>query len=103
VNANTLPDFPTDDQTLALLEHACDPWSHGEPEAETSSLQDFLVFMSVRGGSDPHEPSDPDQVADGIWVVELRDPQYSTNDVILALVKELRWCRGRPWQNQSVP
>lgn len=95
-----LPDFPTDDATLDLLLHALDPWSHGDPGARSSSLQDFLMMMTAMGGADPHalaDGQDPDAV-----VVELRDPQYSIGDVVVALVRELRWHRERPWQTEWI-
>lgn len=83
-----LPPFPVDDATLDLLVTAVDPWAAGNPEASRSSLGEFLQFMSQMGGSDTQAVA---EVVDGIHM--LRDRQYATNDVIEALVDEVRRLR----------
>lgn len=84
-----LPPFPTDPHTLDLLHAAVDPWSAGHAEAERSSLYDFLTLMSEMGGSNT---SAVDHTTG--TVPELRDPQYTPNDVIAALIEEIRRLRG---------
>lgn len=72
-----LPPFPVDDATLELLSDAL----HPSPEVERTSLWDFLSMMSQLGGSDIQA-----EVEDGI----LRDAQYTDQDVILALIGEIK-------------
>jgi hypothetical protein len=69
-----LPTFPVDSQTLDLLAQALDPWSNGDPDAASSSLEPFLMMMSQMGGS--------------------ADAAYSSHDLIGALVAEVRRLRG---------
>lgn len=83
-----LPPFPVDDATLDLLARAVDPWAAGDTEAERSSLGDFLTMMSQLGGSDTAAVAEE---SDG--VVEMRDPMYSTHDVIGALIAEVQRLR----------
>lgn len=71
-----LPSFPVDPQTLDLLERAVRPGD----DAERSSLGDFCALMTHLGGS----PDGPD------------DPAYHYNDVIGALIDEVR--RLLAWQ-----
>lgn len=80
-----LPPFPVDNETLGLLEHAINPWAHGD-QAECSSLGSFLEFMSQLGGSDTSAVEV--EADDGIAVMS--DPQYAPTDVIQALVDEVR-------------
>jgi len=81
----TLPPFPVDDQTLDMLWLAINP----DPEvADRSSLYDVLRLYSEMGGSDTEAV---ESVEDGIHV--MRDPQYSTHDVIGALIEEIRRLR----------
>lgn len=72
-----LPPFPVDDATLGLLAGSLRP----SPEAEKTSLWDFLSMMSQLGGSDIEAESE-----DGV----LRDAQYTDHDVILALIGEVK-------------
>lgn len=69
----TLPPFPVDPQSLDLLDAAIRPG----PEAERSSLHDLCQLMSQLGGA----TGDPD---------DEEDPQYHPNDVIAALIDEIR-------------
>lgn len=81
----TLPPFPTDAQTLDLLESAITGTSG--PDGR-SSVGDLCVLYSELAGADTAAVESED---DG--VVFLRDPQYSTHDVITALVDEVRRLR----------
>lgn len=98
----TLPPFPVDDATLDMLMAAIDPRSHGDPDAESSSVGNFLVFVSELGGSDTDavegvlDPGDPDLPGlAGAPTHLMRDPQYSEHCVMRALVEEIRRLRGR--------
>jgi hypothetical protein len=83
--------FPVDDVTLDMLLIAVDPWTYGgNANAERSTLGDFLVLLSELGGSDSRVT-----VEENDTVVELRDPQYSHGDVIIALVREIQRLRAR--------
>lgn len=91
----TLPDFPVDPATLDLLYSAI----HPDPDvADRSSVSDLLGLFSQLGGSDVEAV---ESVDDGIYL--MRDPQYHTNDVLGALIDEIRRLRlvsGRragPW------
>lgn len=86
----TLPPFPVDDGTLDLLCAAIDPRGAGDELAERSCVGDFLDMMSQLGGSDTAAVAE--EHADG-WV-EMRDPTYSTHDVMTALVDEVRRLRS---------
>jgi hypothetical protein len=71
---NQLPPFPTDEQTLGLLWAAI----HPDPEvAERSSVTDLCVMYSVLGGADA-----------------IGGPMYHPNDMIAALITEIRRLRG---------
>lgn len=99
-----LPDFPVDPGTLDLLSVALDPG----PEAERSSVTDFLIFMSQMGGSDTDAVESVEHVAGltdlaedlidddsgAIEIRHMRDPQYHEHDVIRALIAEVRRLRG---------
>jgi hypothetical protein len=92
----SLPPFPVDDATLDLLEAAMDPWNHGDPDAETASVWPLLDMVSQLGGSDP---TAAERVVDdgsdgGPTVVVMRDPTYHENDVIRALIAEVRRLRA---------
>jgi hypothetical protein len=86
-----LPPFPVDDGTLDMLMMAVDPWNNGDTTAERSALNDFLALVSALVGIDPDALADDSNEND--HVVELRDPQYSHHDVIVALVHEIRRLR----------
>lgn len=85
----TLPAFPVDDTTLDMLMAAIDPWGNGDPDAEHSSVVAFLEFMSNLGGS---ETTAGEEIAPS--VVRLTHPQYSSHDVLTALVEEIRRLRA---------
>ncbi len=82
--ADLLPPFPVDDTTLDLLWTAINPG----PDAERTSLGDFLVLMSQMAGSDTQAV---EEESDGIRT--MRDPQYHHNGVIEALITEIRRLR----------
>ncbi len=86
--AGDLPPFPVDDATLGLLEQALDPWSHGDPNATSSSLWPFLDMVSEMAGSDLGAV---EEEHDGVKV--MRDPRYSEHCLIRALVAEIRRLR----------
>jgi hypothetical protein len=108
-----LPPFPVDDATLDLLGAALDPWGNGQEDAERSSLGEFLDMMSTLGGSDTEAIADRcvfdawgadfgeaagarclnDSPGHVHGLVEMRDPQYSSHDVMLALIGEIRRLR----------
>lgn len=90
-----LPSFPVDDQTLDLLEAALDPRSHGDTDAKTSGVWPLLEFMSQMAGSDTRAVEEilDDGSDGGASIVMMRDPQYHDNDVIAALVAEVRRLR----------
>lgn len=69
-----LPPFPTDDATLDLLDRAVRPG----PEVDRSSLGDFMDLIRDLAGAAGTDPSD----------------QYHTNDVIAALLDEVRRLRA---------
>ncbi len=83
-----LPPFPVDDTTLDLLSAALDPRGHGDELAERSCVGEFLVMVSELGGSDPSAVTEEDE-----HHRVLRDAQYSTHDVLAALVAEVRRLR----------
>jgi hypothetical protein len=85
----TMPPFPVDDQTLGLLERAMDPRSHGDADAQTSSMGSLLEFYSAMAGSDLDAVESED---DGIRM--MRDSRYTDHCVIAALVAEVRRLRG---------
>lgn len=91
----TLPPFPTDDATLDMLEAALDPWNHGNPDATSSSVWPLLDMMSRLGGSDPRAVEEvlDDGSDGGAQALKMRDPAYHDNDVIRALVGEVRRLR----------
>lgn len=84
-----LPPFPVDDTTLDMLEAAISPWDHGHPDAQRSSLWDFLTLMSQMGGSDTEAVERVDND-----IVTMRDPHYTDHCVITALIEEIRRLRG---------
>lgn len=73
---DVLPPFPTDPQTIDLLDAAVRP--HGS--AERTSLNDLCVLMSELAGV-------PLEDGDGIRI------EYHANDVIAALIDEVRALR----------
>jgi hypothetical protein len=81
----TLPPFPVDDQTLDLLTAAI---NGARIEGGRSSIGDLCQLYSELGGSDPDAVEAEE---DGIAI--LRDPQYHPNDIIAALVAEVRELR----------
>ncbi len=98
---NVLPPFPVDDETLNMLSMALDPG----PEADRTSVNEFLELMSQMGGSDttavaevihddprdedPYE-SRGDQPNMGLEIHVMRDQQYHEHDVLRALIAEVR-------------
>lgn len=84
-----LPPFPVDDATLGMLEAAIDPRAYGDDLAETSSVLTFLEVMSQLGGSDITAVEE--KVNEQLRV--MRDPQYGVNDVLTALIAEVRRLR----------
>lgn len=90
-----LPPFPIDDATLDLLLVAINPWENGDPEAEQSGVFDFLRFMSQMGGSDTEaiEEVINDGSDGGAEIYVMRDPEYSINDVLEALINEIKRLR----------
>jgi hypothetical protein len=90
-----LPPWPVDDTALDLLYRAVYP----DPlEADRSSLNDLLAFYSEMGGSDVNAVATvvDDGSGGGPAIHEMRDPQYHSNDVIAALVEEIRRLRMEP-------
>lgn len=89
----SLPPFPTDESTLDLLWTALNPG----PESELTSVLDLLEFMSELGGSDPYAVSEviDDGSAHAPRIVLGRDPVYSINDVLRALIVALREARAQ--------
>lgn len=76
-----LPPFPVDDATLDLLDQAARPG----PEADRSSVGDLMELITgLAGVADPEE-------------------QYHTNDVIAALLAEVRRLRGTPPEPEPGP
>lgn len=71
-------------QPLDLLWNAV----HPEPEAERSSVGEVLDLYAEMGGSDPTAVAEEDDST-----VIMRDPGYHPNDVISALITEVRRLR----------
>lgn len=80
-----LPPFPVDDQTLDLLAAAVSPG----PDAERSSVTDLCAMFSELAGSDLAAVESGDEHMTVMW-----DPVYHPNDVIAALVTEIRRLRA---------
>ena len=80
----SLSNFPVDDSALNLLEAALDSSQTGR-----SSLFEVLDLYSELGGSDTAAVEE--KYGDSVHV--MRDPQYSTGDVIMALIDEIRRLR----------
>lgn len=96
-----LPAFPVDNATLDLLMAAIDPRSHGDPDARSSCVSEFLALMSQMDGSDTDaveevlDPGDPDVPGlGGARIVMMRDPQYHEHNVMSALIEEIRRLRA---------
>lgn len=91
-----LPPFPVDEGTLDLLMAAMFPREHGDPDAEQSSVGNFLIFMSELGGSDTRAVEEVvDDGSDGRPAMHvMRDPQYHEHSVLEALVLEVRRLRA---------
>lgn len=85
---NTLPPFPVDDTTLALLMDAIEPPAH--EQAESSSLWPLLDMLSSMAGSDVEAVAE--QVDEQTAV--MRDPVYTDRCVIRALIVEVRRLRA---------
>jgi hypothetical protein len=84
-----LPPFPVDDGTLDLLWTAL----HPDPEvSERSSVGDLLRMFEEMAGADPTAVENITE--SGLHV--MRDPAYHPNDVIAALITEVRRLRGVP-------
>lgn len=88
MNGHALPGFPVDPATLDLLMNAVRP----DPNMPATSLNDFLRLMSELGGSDPNAVAE--QTCDNTFV--MRDQGYHPNDVIAALIDEVRRLRAAP-------
>jgi hypothetical protein len=80
-----LPPFPVDDQTLDLLDAAL----HPGPDAERTSVTDLCRLYSELAGSDLTAVE-----SDEGRVTVMRDAEYHANDVISALVAEVRRLRA---------
>lgn len=80
-----LPPFPVDDQTLDLLDAAINPG----PDAERSSVADLCGMYSELAGADLGAVESGDE-----HMAVMRDPMYHPNDVIAALVGEVRRLRA---------
>lgn len=88
-----LPDLPVDDTSLDLYWAAL----HPGPEAGRSSIGDVLDLYSQMAGSDPHAEDGQirDQYGDVIdGIVVRRDCFYHPNDLISALIVEIRRLRA---------
>ncbi len=79
--------FPVDDQTLDLLDAAATGTTG--PEGR-SSITDLCQFYSEMAGCDS---TAMESTEDGMTV--MRDPTYHPNDIIAALVAEVRRLRAR--------
>lgn len=86
-----LPPFPVDPGSLDLLLRAVDP--PAEEQATTTSLFATLDMFSRLGGSNTSTVDGPG----GVQV--LRGPQYSVNDLVAALIGEIRRLRARLGEN----
>ncbi len=84
-----LPPFPVDPVTLDNLAAALDPVAAGDTAAQRSCVGEFLDLMSRLGGADPQAVASDDG-----RVRVMRDPGYHINDVLTALVCEIRRLRG---------
>lgn len=82
-----LPDLPVDDVALDLY------WSalHPGPDAERSSIGDVLDLLSEMAGSDPE--AIVEEESDEHLVVG-RDVLYHPNDLLSALIEEIRRLRS---------
>lgn len=104
-----LPPFPVDNGTLDLLDAALDPWSHGNPAAESSHLHDFLEYMSAAAGSDVRAVEEEfiGETPVGVMPVQvLRDPQYSDHCLLRALIADIlvvRRLTGAPPAYLAIP
>ena len=85
---DTLPDFPVDEETLALLDQALDPTATG-----VSSVGALLDLLS---GYDPAkvQPVLDDEGRPLQHIVEYPEPIYHSHDVIRALMAEVRRLRA---------
>ena len=82
---NDLPTFPVDDQTLDMIDMALDP----PPGSERTSIGELCDLIAAMGGSDPDAVQSEE---DGVQY--MRDASYHPNDVIAALVAEVRRLRA---------
>lgn len=89
MTGRTLPDFPVDEETLALLDRALDPTATG-----VSSVGALLDLLS---GYDPAKVRAmfDDDGCEVPGIVEYPDAVYHTHDVLRALMAEVRRLRGR--------
>lgn len=87
---STLPPFPLDDQTLAMLRSSAAP---DFDVAERSSIGDTLDMLSRLGGSDTTavESSEvrPGPFGEDVQWDLMRDACYSINDALVALIDEV--------------
>lgn len=93
---NQLPPFPVDEGTLDLLWLALNPG----PDAERTSVCDFLDLMAEMGGSDITAIEQVlDDGSDGRSPTYLmRDQRYHEHNVMSALIEEIRRLRASPPQ-----
>lgn len=82
----TLPPFPVDDQALDLIQAAI---VGTEGEDGRSSVGELCMLYSEMGGSDLRAV---ESTEDGIDM--MRDPQYHPDDIVVALVAEVRRLRA---------
>lgn len=88
----TLPPLPVDDVALDIYWSALFPG----PDVERTSIGDVLDLYAEMGGSDLTAVA---EVIQRTWdgepeVVEMRDPGYHPNDLIAALIAEVRRLRA---------
>lgn len=79
--SDLLPPFPTDDETLGLLDAALD--------VTTTGRSSLVALLDMLSGFDPRRFQ---PVAPGVW--EYPEPVYDSHDVIAALVAEVRRLRA---------
>lgn len=86
---NRLPPFPVDAATLDMMWAALHP-DHIGPNGEASFMSEFMRMMDELGGSDPRAVKEV--ISPGLRL--MRDQSYHNNDVISALVTEVRRLRA---------
>ena len=97
---NTLPPFPVDDVTLLAVEHALDTTLSYNDDGELVNVgSDYSMsqLLDMLSGVDPSkwQPAHDDDGYEIPDAVEYTGgPIYHTNDVIRALIAEVRRLRG---------